>query len=157
MPGERTPPRLGHWLLTLSRLGPRRAEVEADLLELFRSREVSDGPRIARWKYLADVLSLAGVLPQAKYVVYFSIDTEWWDSVDIAEAMHPQTLLAYGMNGHDLSVGHGAPLRLRVPRQLGYKNIKYLSRITVTYNLKTFGKGLGSGAPEFGYSWYAGI
>ena len=50
-----------------------------------------------------------------------------------------------------------APLRLRVPRQLGYKNQKHLSRITITDNLKHFGKGLGSGAPEVGYSWYAGI
>ena len=65
MPGERTPPRLGHWLLTLRRLGPRRAEVEADLLELFRVRETSHGPWIARRKYLTDVLSLYGWRPTA--------------------------------------------------------------------------------------------
>src|SRR5579859_2316424 len=63
MPGDRTPPRLGRWLLTLCRLGPRRAEVEADLLELFRVREASEGPRTARWKYLIDVLSLYGWRP----------------------------------------------------------------------------------------------
>jgi len=63
MPEDRKPPRLGRWLLTLLRLGPRRTEVEADLLELFRTREVSDGRRIARWKYLADVLSLYGWRP----------------------------------------------------------------------------------------------
>ena len=82
---------------------------------------------------------------------------EWWDSIDIAEALHPQTLLTYGMNGGDLPVGHGAPIRLRVPRQLGYKSVKYITRLTVTDNLKGFGKGLGSAEPEFGYSWFAGI
>lgn len=61
------------------------------------------------------------------------------------------------MNGGDLPVRHGGPLRMRVPRQLGYKSIKYLTRLTVTDNLKSFGKGLGSSSPEGGYSWYAGI
>ncbi len=70
---------------------------------------------------------------------------------------HPQTLLAYGMNGQELPTPHGAPVRLRVARQLGYKSVKYLSRITVTDTLKNIGKGLGSISPEIGYSWYAGI
>jgi DMSO/TMAO reductase YedYZ molybdopterin-dependent catalytic subunit len=114
---------------------------------------------IAEWigVPLSDVLSLVGALPQAKYVVYFSIQPDWWESVDMADALHPQTLLTYGMNGSDLSVAHGAPLRLRVPRQLGYKSVKYVTRMTVTDSLKGFGKGLGSVAPEDGYSWYAGI
>ena len=114
---------------------------------------------IAEWSgvRLATILETAGVLPQAKYLVYFSLDASWWDSIDLREAMHPQTLLTYGMNGHDLPTGHGAPLRLRVPRQLGYKSVKHLSRIVVTDDLKGFGKGLGSSAPEAGFSWYAGI
>jgi DMSO/TMAO reductase YedYZ molybdopterin-dependent catalytic subunit len=66
-------------------------------------------------------------------------------------------MLAYGMNGEEMPSGHGAPLRLRVPRQLGYKNVKYLSRITAVDSLKKIGKGLGSISPEEGYSWYAGI
>jgi DMSO/TMAO reductase YedYZ molybdopterin-dependent catalytic subunit len=98
-----------------------------------------------------------GVLPQAKYVVYSSIDRGWWDSVDMADALHPQTLVAYGMNGGELPVGNGGPLRMRVPRQLGYKSVKYITHLTVTDNLKRFGKGLGSAAPEGGYAWYAGI
>jgi DMSO/TMAO reductase YedYZ molybdopterin-dependent catalytic subunit len=61
------------------------------------------------------------------------------------------------MNGQELSVGHGAPVRLKVTRQLGYKNVKYLSRITVTDTVKNIGKGMGSMPPEYGYSWYAGI
>jgi DMSO/TMAO reductase YedYZ molybdopterin-dependent catalytic subunit len=114
---------------------------------------------IAEWKGvpLSHVLDVVGILPQAKYVVYFSIDRYWWDSVDMADALHPQTLIAYGMNGGELPVGHGGPLRLRVPRQLGYKNVKYITRLTATDNLKRFGEGLGSSAPEAGYAWYAGI
>jgi len=113
---------------------------------------------IAEWSgvSLSYVLNLAGVLPQAKYVAFFPFD-ESWDSLDMADAWHPQTLLAYALNRQDLPTDHGAPLRVRVPRQLGYKSVKYLSRITVTDTLKNIGKGLGSAAPEFGYSWYAGI
>jgi DMSO/TMAO reductase YedYZ molybdopterin-dependent catalytic subunit len=114
---------------------------------------------IAEWigVPLSHVLDVVGILPQARYVVYFSIDRYWWDSVDMADALHPQTLVTYGMNGGELPVGHGGPLRLRVPRQLGYKNVKYITRLTVTDSLKGFGKGLGSASPEGGYAWYAGI
>jgi DMSO/TMAO reductase YedYZ molybdopterin-dependent catalytic subunit len=114
---------------------------------------------IAEWTGapLSHVLEVVGILPQARYVVYFSIDRGWWDSVDMADALHPQTLVTYGMNGGELPVGHGGPLRLRVPRQLGYKSVKYITRLTVTDSLKGFGKGFGSAAPETGYSWYAGI
>jgi len=117
------------------------------------------------WSYIAEwigvplshVLHLVGVHPQAKYVVYFSIDSNWWDSIDMADALHPQTFIAYGMNGGELPVGNGGPLRMRVPRQLGYKSVKFITHLTVTDNLKTFGKGLGSASPEGGYAWYAGI
>jgi DMSO/TMAO reductase YedYZ molybdopterin-dependent catalytic subunit len=114
---------------------------------------------IAKWTGvpLSHVLNMAGILPQAKYIVYFSIDHDWWDSIDMADALHPQTLVAYGMNDGELPPGNGGPLRLRVPRQLGYKNVKYITRLTVTDNLKTFGQGLGSASPEGGYAWYAGI
>ena len=61
------------------------------------------------------------------------------------------------MNDDDLPVGFGGPLRMRVPRQLGYKSVKYLARITATDSMKRFGKGLGSASPEGGYAWYAGI
>ena len=114
---------------------------------------------IAEWigVPLSHVLNVVGILPQAKYVVYFSIERGWWDSVDMADALHPQTFVTYGMNGGELPVGHGGPLRLRVPRQLGYKSVKYITRLTVTDDLKGFGEGLGSAAPEAGYAWYAGI
>jgi DMSO/TMAO reductase YedYZ molybdopterin-dependent catalytic subunit len=105
---------------------------------------------------LTYVLSVAGVLPQARYVAYFAFD-ESWDSLDMPEALQPQTLLAYAMNGKELPAPHGAPLRMKVPRQLGYKNVKYLSRITVTDSLKNIRNGQGSISPDYGYSWYAGI
>jgi len=77
----------------------------------------------------------------------------------MADALHPQTLLTLGMNSNELPIPFGGPLRMRVPRQLGYKSIKYLTHLTLTDNLKRFGKGLGSGAggAEDGYAWYAGI
>lgn len=106
---------------------------------------------------LSHLLDLVGALPQARYVVYFSIQPRWRDSVDMADALHPQTLITYGMNGGDLPVAHGGPLRVRVPRQLGYKNVKYLTRLTVTDSVKGFGKGMGSFAAERGYAWYNGI
>lgn len=117
------------------------------------------------WSYVAEwigvplshVLGLVGVHPQAKYVVYFSIQPDWWESIDMADALHPQTFLTHGMNGGELPVGNGGPLRLRVPRQLGYKSVKFITRLTVTDSLKAFGKGLGSASPEGGYAWYAGI
>src|ERR1700691_2155059 len=117
------------------------------------------------WSYIAEwtgvplssILDMVGILPHAKYVVYFSIEPDWWDSIDMADALHPQTLLTYGMNGGELPVGNGGPLRLRVPRQLGYKNGKFITQPPVTDSLKKFGKGAGSAAPEGGYAWYAGI
>ena len=117
------------------------------------------------WTYIAEwtgvplsyVLDRVGALPQTRYVVYRSIQPDWWESIDMNDALHPQTVVATGMNGTDLPVPFGGPLRLRLPRQLGYKSIKYLVRMTLTDDLKKFGKGLGSSAPEGGYAWYAGI
>ena len=117
------------------------------------------------WSYIAEwigvplshVLNLVGIHPQARYVVYTSMEADTWDSIDMADALHPQTLLCYGMNGHDLPVPHGGPLRMRLPRQIGYKNLKFITRLTVTDDLKKFGKGLGSAACEAGYAWYTGI
>jgi DMSO/TMAO reductase YedYZ molybdopterin-dependent catalytic subunit len=107
---------------------------------------------IAEWigVPLAHVLKAVGTLPQARYVVYFSMQDRWWDSIDMADALHPQTLLTYGMNGGELSVGHGGPLRLRVARQLGYKSVKFIHRMIVTGDLKEH-------PPKGRYSWYAGI
>jgi len=114
---------------------------------------------IAEWTGLplAHLLEAAGTLPQAKYVVYFAMDPDdpnWLESIDMNEALHPQMLLTYGMNGAELPVPHGGPVRLRVPRQLGYKSTKWLTRLTVTDTLKGFGVGRNA---EDGFQWYAGI
>lgn len=116
------------------------------------------------WSFIAEwtgvpvsyLLSLVGASPRARYVVFFAFDASW-DSLDMPDAWHPQTLLAYAMNGAELPAPHGAPVRLRVARQLGYKSVKYLSRMTVTDSLKNIGDGRGSISPGLGYSWYAGI
>ena len=117
------------------------------------------------WSYIGEwrgvplslILNVVGTLPQARYVVYRSIQPDWWESIDMVDALHPQTLVTHGMNGSELPVEFGGPLRLRVPRQLGYKNVKYITSLTVSDSLKGFGKGLGSSSPEGGYAWYAGI
>jgi DMSO/TMAO reductase YedYZ molybdopterin-dependent catalytic subunit len=113
---------------------------------------------IAEWTgvALSEILTRTGLSPRARYVVFYPFDS-FWDSLDMADAWHPQTLLAYGMNGRELPTGHGAPVRLRVTRQLGYKSTKYLSRISAVESLAGVRDGLGSAAPAYGYSWYAGI
>src|SRR5215475_11510373 len=102
------------------------------------------------------ILNHVGISQGAKFVVFFGFDVVY-DSLDLPDAFHPQTLLAYNVNGEDLPTDYGAPLRLRVARQLGYKSIKYLSRIIVTDTMKNIGDGRGSSLPSYGYSWYAGI
>ncbi|HWT66328.1 MAG TPA: molybdopterin-dependent oxidoreductase [Terracidiphilus sp.] len=137
----------------------------SDLRTLGRRSQITEIACEEGWSYVAEwigtplsaVLREAGVLPQARYVAYFSDQPDWWDSLDIQEALHPQTVIAWGMNDSDLPVGFGGPLRMRVARQLGYKNIKFITRIVATDSLKHFGKGLGSASPEAGYAWYAGI
>jgi DMSO/TMAO reductase YedYZ molybdopterin-dependent catalytic subunit len=137
----------------------------ADLRAMAQRSQITEVVCEEGWSYVAEwigtplheVLQEAGVQPQARYVAYFSIYRDWWDSLDMAEALHPQTYLTWGMNDGDLPVGFGGPLRIRIPRQLGYKSVKYLTRLTVTDSMQKFGKGLGSAAPEGGYAWYAGI
>jgi DMSO/TMAO reductase YedYZ molybdopterin-dependent catalytic subunit len=113
---------------------------------------------IAEWTGvpLSFVLERVGIQPQARWVFFFTFDG-WWDSIDMEDALHPQTLLAYAMNGPEMPLDHGAPLRLKVARQLGYKSLKYLTKMTVTETAAEVGDGRGSSAPAAGYSWYAGI
>jgi DMSO/TMAO reductase YedYZ molybdopterin-dependent catalytic subunit len=137
----------------------------ADLQAMGRRSQITEVVCEEGWSYIAEwigtplsqVLEEAGILPQTRYIAYFSIQKFAWDSIDMADALHPQTLLTWGMNDGDLPVGFGGPLRIRVPRQLGYKSVKFLTQITATDSMKKFGKGMGSSSPEFGYAWYAGI
>ena len=153
------------WRLTVDGLVARPMRLSlAELKRLTSRTQITHQACEEGWSFIAewtgvplsDVLNLAGVRREAKYVVFFPFDTNW-DSLDMDDAWHSQTLLAYAMNGQELPAPHGAPVRLRVARQLGYKSVKYLSRITVTDTLKDIGSGLGSISPEIGYSWYAGI
>lgn len=154
------------WRLTVDGMVARPTSFSvADLRQMGRESQITEIMCEEGWSYIAEwigtplhaVLRETGALPQARYVVYFSPDADQWDSLDIHEAQHPQTLLTWGMNDGDLPVGFGGPLRMRVPRQLGYKNIKWISRVTVTDSVKPFGDGRGSPAPAGGYTWYAGI
>jgi len=154
------------WRLTVDGMVGRPASFSLSQLKSYPSlSQITELACEEGWSYIAEwigvplshVLDVVGIRPQAKYVVYFSIDPDWWESMDMADALHPQTFLAYGMNGDDLPVGNGGPLRMRLPRQLGYKSVKFITRLTVTDSMKGFGKGLGSASPEGGYAWYAGI
>jgi len=153
------------WRLTVDGLVARPSSFSLADLERFPARnQITHQACEEGWSFIAEwigvplstVLNFVGVSAKARYVVYFSFD-EFWDSIDMADAWHPQTFLAYGMNGKDMPAGHGAPVRMKVARQLGYKSVKYLSRITVTDTMKNIGDGQGSPAPAAGYSWYAGI
>ena len=154
------------WRLSINGMVARPASFSLDQLKSYPSHsqitmvQCEEGwSYIAEWigVPLAQILHAVEVHPQARYVVYYSIDPDWWESIDMADALHPQTFLTYGMNGDELPVASGGPLRLRVSRQLGYKSVKYVTHLTVTDSLKSFGKGLGSASPEGGYAWYAGI
>lgn len=105
---------------------------------------------------LSHVLSAVSLKREARFIVIRTVDG-WWDSYDLFDALHPQTILAYGMNGRDLPVAHGAPVRLRVERQLGYKSLKYLTSIEAVSAVNGLGAGRGSMLSELGFSWYAGI
>ncbi len=102
---------------------------------------------------LRAVLEHAGIKPSARFVKFETFDAQQ-DSIDMFDVLHPQTILAYGMNGARLPHGHGAPLRVRVETQLGYKSMKFLRRIVVTDHFDDGGK---FGNIASGYSWFAGI
>jgi len=154
------------WRLTVDGMVDRPASFSLTQLRSYPSRsQITQLACEEGWSYVAEwigaplshILDVVGIHPQARYIVYFSIDSDWWDSIDMADAMHPQTFLAYGLNGNELPVGNGGPLRMRLPRQLGYKNVKFITHLTATDSMKGFGAGLGSASPEGGYAWYAGI
>jgi DMSO/TMAO reductase YedYZ molybdopterin-dependent catalytic subunit len=128
---------------------------------------------IAAWTGvpLGLLLKAAGVGPRARFAVFHCADNlqgepakggqqapgQYYESVALVDAFHPQTLIAYAMNGRPLEVGHGAPLRLRVERQLGYKQAKYLQRIEVVDSFAHIAGGRGGYWEDRGYEWYAGI
>ena len=125
---------------------------------------------IGKWSgvRLAHLLDTVGVKPEARYVVFHCADTpdepsfgdepaHFYGSIDLAAARHEQTILAYDLNGAPLAVEHGAPLRLRVERQLGYKMSKYAMRLELVDSFAQIGDGRGGYWEDNGYNWYAGI
>jgi DMSO/TMAO reductase YedYZ molybdopterin-dependent catalytic subunit len=123
---------------------------------------------IAKWKgaRLSAILQQARMKPGARYIVFYCADSleltldnsgQYYESIDLIDAMHPQTILAYDMNDQPLSVRHGAPLRLRVERQLGYKMAKYIMRIEAVESFHAISRGKGGYWEDRGYQWYAGI
>ena len=128
---------------------------------------------IGEWSgpQLKTLLQAAGLMPRARYVVFRCADnsggevskggaqstSRYYESVDLIDALHPQTIMALRLNGAPLGVGHGAPVRLRVERQLGYKHAKYVMGIDVVDSLAGHGSGKGGYWEDRGYEWYAGI
>jgi DMSO/TMAO reductase YedYZ molybdopterin-dependent catalytic subunit len=123
---------------------------------------------IAEWRgaRLGPLLERAGLRPQARYLAFFCADTleltldgtgDYYETIAVADAFHPQTILAYEMNGQVLPVAHGAPIRLRLERQLGYKMAKYVMRIEAIDSFEKLGRGRGGYWEDRGYQWYAGI
>ncbi len=123
---------------------------------------------IAKWQGvpLQQILDQVGVKPEARYVMFHCFDAIekglsgeilYYESIDLIDARHPQTILAYAMNDKPLPVENGAPLRVRVERQLGYKMAKYIKRIELIAEFSQIGEGHGSYWADRGYEWYAGI
>lgn len=146
------------WRLQVDGMVERPASFSLAELKSFPSRsQITQLICEEGWSFIAEwagvplsyILDLAGVRPQARYAVYHAMDG-WADAIDMNDAWHPQTIVSYAMNSADLPTGHGGPLRLRVPRQLGYKSLKFLNKITLTDTLK--GVKL-----DTEYSWYAGV
>lgn len=140
--------RAGAWSLDELRALPSRTQITKHTCE-------EGWTAVGEWTGvpLSRVLDAAGMQPSARFVTFKSLDGRY-DSIDLLDALHPQTLLAYGMNGRDLPVAHGAPLRVRVERQIGYKSMKYLTEIIVSEHLDDGGD---RGYAKNGWAWYTGI
>jgi DMSO/TMAO reductase YedYZ molybdopterin-dependent catalytic subunit len=123
---------------------------------------------IGKWTgaRLGPLLDRARLKSAARYIVFHCGDTleqtldgsgQYYESIDLIDAYHPQTILAYAMNDQPLSIAHGAPVRLRVERQLGYKHAKYVMRVEAVSDFAHIGRGNGGFWEDRGYEWYAGI
>jgi DMSO/TMAO reductase YedYZ molybdopterin-dependent catalytic subunit len=122
---------------------------------------------IAQWTgvQLSRVLDQAGIKPAARYVVFRCYDSLgdtlsgpalYYESIDLISARHPQTILAYGLNGQTLPIANGAPLRVRIEQQLGYKMAKYIRAIEIVDSFAKIADGNGGYWEDQGYDWYAG-
>ena len=167
-----------NWRLKVDGLVNKQLELSLDEIKALPARtqitqhSCDEGwSAIGQWTGvpLAQLLKMAELKEEARYIVFHCLDElegeSYYESIDLFDAFHPQTILAYGMNGKALPVQHGAPLRLRVERQLGYKHAKYVMRIEAVAALDAkdangqtaLGRGNGGFWPDRGYEWYAGI
>ncbi|HYI83098.1 MAG TPA: molybdopterin-dependent oxidoreductase [Acetobacteraceae bacterium] len=145
------------WSLAELRTMPARTQIT-------RHDCVEGWSAIGKWTGtpFADLLGAVRLRPEARFVVLRCADdfggVGYYESIDLVDAFHPQTILAWGMNDAALPVGHGAPVRLRVERQLGYKHAKFVMRVEAVASLGGIGKGKGGFWEDVaGYDWYAGI
>ncbi|HEY2009573.1 MAG TPA: molybdopterin-dependent oxidoreductase [Rhizomicrobium sp.] len=151
----------------------------ADIMRLPRRTQITRHDCVEGWSaigmwsgvQLGLILKAAALKPNARYAVFHCADNltgepakggeqspgQYYESIDLVDAFHPQTLIAYALNGKPLDVPHGAPLRLRVERQLGYKHAKYVERIEITDSFAHIAGGRGGYWEDRGYEWYAGI
>jgi DMSO/TMAO reductase YedYZ molybdopterin-dependent catalytic subunit len=164
-----------NWKLAIGGLVDKPLSLSLDELRAMPSRTqitrhdcVEGWSAIGEWTGvpLSTLLKQAGLKPNARYIVFRCADDLigsrdgsglYYESIDLVDAFHPQTIMAYGMNGQTLPIEHGAPLRLRVERQLGYKMAKYVMRIEAVEDFSKIGIGKGGFWEDRGYEWYAGI
>jgi DMSO/TMAO reductase YedYZ molybdopterin-dependent catalytic subunit len=160
------------WMLKIDGLVQTPTQLSLAQLRMMKARTqitrhdcVEGWSAIGKWTGvpLSEVLTLAQPKPAARYVVFHCADpmddegTRYYESIDLEDAHHPQTILAYELNGEALPVKNGAPIRVRVERQLGYKMAKYIMRIELVASFKGIGGGNGGYWEDQGYEWYAGI
>jgi DMSO/TMAO reductase YedYZ molybdopterin-dependent catalytic subunit len=160
-----------NWRLTVDGLVARPVSIPLQTLrsiphrvQITRHDCVEGWSAIGKWHglQLSRILDHAGLSTRAKYIVFHCADRlgdkPYYESIDLVDAFHPQTIIAWGMNGHLLPVPNGAPLRLRVERHLGYKQAKYIQRIEAVDSLSRVGGGKGGyWEDNADYEWYAGI
>lgn len=167
--------RFRNWRLEIGGLVEHPLSLSLDKLRAAPSRAqitrhdcVEGWSSIAQWRgaRLSTLLKRAGVKQSARYVAFFCADSleltldgtgDYYETIDLVDAMHEQTILAYEMNEEPLPIEHGAPVRLRVERQLGYKMAKYVMRIELLESFAHLGRGKGGYWEDRGYQWYAGI
>jgi DMSO/TMAO reductase YedYZ molybdopterin-dependent catalytic subunit len=145
------------WSLAAVKAMPARTQIT-------RHDCVEGWSAIGKWTGvpLGDLMHIVRPFPEARYAVFYCADVDdegvsYYESMAIADCYHPQTILAYELNGQPLDVPHGAPLRLRFERQLGYKQAKYVQRVELVESLAGIGGGRGGYWEDEGYEWYAGI
>jgi DMSO/TMAO reductase YedYZ molybdopterin-dependent catalytic subunit len=141
-----------------------RLRAMSQMSEITRHDCVDGWSAIAQWSgvRLSDVLEIVKPHEDARYVIFHCMDRDernipYYESLDLSQANHPQALLALRMNGVPVPIDHGAPVRLRVPTQLGYKSAKWVRRIEVVGTFAHLYGGSGGYWEDQGYEWYAGI